>query len=179
MSNPLIELELQDIEVKESFKIKDLDTANWALKKVAAINTKQKEISELAEKERERIESWENEEVSKYENSKEGLQSLLVEYYKTEKDKDPKFKLSTPYGKVTSRKGTKKWEIPNKERFITILKERGFNELVRVKEEVNLADMKKQFHVTDTGHVIDSNGEPIEGTYVIENPTSYSVKAGE
>lgn len=179
MSNPLIEQELQDIEVKESFKIKNLESANWALKKIAAINIKQKEVSELAEKEKERICTWESSELKKFESNKEYLQSLLVEYYKTEKDKDPKFKLSTPYGKVTSRKGTQKWEIPNKTMFIQTLKERGFNDLVRIKEEINLSDLKKQFHVTEDGRVIDSNGQVIEGTYVIDNPTSYTVKAGE
>ncbi|CPO17927.1 bacteriophage Mu Gam-like protein [Staphylococcus aureus] len=39
--------------------------------------------------------------------------------------------------------------------------------------------MKKQFHVTDSGHVIDINGEPLDGAYVVENPTSYTVKAGD
>ncbi|MFI3545132.1 host-nuclease inhibitor Gam family protein [Mammaliicoccus sciuri] len=179
MVNQLIEQELENTEVEESFKIKDLETANWALKKIAAINAKQKEISDLAEKEIEKIEAWRNQEISKYDNSKEGLESLLVEYYRVEKEKDSKFKLSTPYGKVTSRKGTKKWEIPNKERIIETLKARGFNDLIRTKEDINLADMKKQFNVTDSGHVIDSNGETLEGAYVTENPTSYSIKVGD
>ncbi|WP_218696873.1 host-nuclease inhibitor Gam family protein [Mammaliicoccus sciuri] len=179
MANPLIEKELEDIEVKESFKVHDLDSANWALKKIAAINSKQTEVSKVAENEIEKIKLWEETELNRYEGSKEYLQSLLVEYYKAEKEKDPKFKLSTPYGKVTSRKGTQKWEIPNKTMFINTLKERGFNNLVRIKEEINLADLKKQFHVTEDGRVIDTNGEIIEGTYVIDNPTSYSVKAGE
>ncbi|MFI3131990.1 host-nuclease inhibitor Gam family protein [Mammaliicoccus sciuri] len=179
MANPLVEKELKDVEVQESFKVHDLDSANWALKKIAAISTKQSEVSKVAENEIEKIKAWEESELNRYEGSKDYLQSLLVEYYKAEKEKDPKFKLSTPYGKVTSRKGTQKWEIPNKTMFIQTLKERGFNDLVRIKEEINLADLKKQFHVTEDGRVIDSNGEIIEGTYVIDNPTSYSVKAGD
>lgn len=179
MASALIEKELENVEVKESFKVHDLDSANWALKKIAAINTKQAEISQVAENEIERIKTWEYDELNRYESSKEYLQSLLVEYYKVERERDSKFKLSTPYGKVTSRKGTQKWEIPNKERVINTLKQRGFNELIRTKEEINLADMKKQFHVTDSGHVIDINGEPLDGAYVVENPTSYTVKAGD
>ena len=44
------------------FKIRDLDSANWALRKIAAYKKKQAEIKELAESERFKINSWEKSE---------------------------------------------------------------------------------------------------------------------
>lgn len=172
--NKLEEITLNEAE-DEKFKIQDLDTANWAFRKLAAIKSKQEEINKLAQNEIERIQKWQEGELGTLNDSKDYFEHLLTEFYKEQKENDPKFKLSTPYGKLTSRKGTKKWNTPNKDLVIEQLENRGFEHLVRNKKEINLADMKKEFQIVGD-QVVDSNGEVVEGAYITENPTSYSVK---
>lgn len=177
MTNELENQELQELQdtEKDRFEITDLETANWAFRKYAAIQKKEQEINKLAQDEIERIKQWQESETQSLQDSKDYFEFLLTEFYKKQKEIDPKFKLSTPYGKVTSRKGTKKWNIPNQDEVIKELENRGFNNLVRHKKEINLADMKKEFQAVGD-KVVDSNGEVVEGAYIIENPRTYSVK---
>lgn len=130
-------------EEREGFKIDDLQGATWAFRKLRAIEEKHAEVCFIAEQEKVRVESWLEKEKKNYEEDKGYFQFLLSEYYKEERAKDKKFKLSTPYGKVTSRK-SKSWKYEDEPSLIKYLKD---SELpyVRVKEEVNKADLKKAF----------------------------------
>lgn len=141
MENLLIQNDLT--EVREGFKIENLETANWAFRKLRAIEQKENEIKELAQIEIDRINSWKENELNQNEGTKQYFEFLLSEYFKNEKAKDKKFKLSTPYGKVTVRK-SKSWKYENEDALIQYLKD---NEpgLVRSKEEINKAELKKVF----------------------------------
>ncbi|WP_415425744.1 host-nuclease inhibitor Gam family protein [Staphylococcus borealis] len=171
--------ELENIDQDERFTVTDLDSANWVFKKLDAINSKETEINNLADKEIERIKSWKDKEVEKLQSSKEYLESLVVEYFKVEKEKDNRFKLNTPYGKVTSRKGSKVIQVSDEQDVINQLEQRGFNDYVKVTKKLNQADIKKDFNVTDNGTLIDANGEVLDGAYIVEKPTSYSIKVGD
>ncbi|UBH16370.1 host-nuclease inhibitor Gam family protein [Macrococcus armenti] len=171
----MFEQEIIETETSKGFKVNDLDSANWAFKKINALKKKQDEINELAEKEIEKIEAWRKQNSESYQNDISFFEGLLVEYYRTEKEKDDKFKLTSPYGKVTSRKGLVKPEYPNPERVIAELKERGLISYIRTKEEIDKALIKKDFNIVGN-QVVDVNGEPINSIAVSENPTSYSVK---
>lgn len=177
--NELQSQELENIEQDERFTVSDLDSANWVFKKLDAINSKETEINNLADKEIERIKSWKDKETEKLQSSKEYLESLVVEYFKVEKEKDNRFKLNTPYGKVTSRKGSKVIQVSNEQDVINQLEQRGFNDYVKVTKKLNQADIKKDFNIADNGTLIDANGEVLEGASLIEKPTSYSVKVGD
>ncbi|HHC9372063.1 TPA: host-nuclease inhibitor Gam family protein, partial [Staphylococcus aureus] len=91
--NELQERELETFEQDDRFKVTDLDSANWVFKKLDAITTKENEINELANKEIERINEWKDKEVEKLQSGKEYLQSLVIEYYRIQKEQDSKFKL--------------------------------------------------------------------------------------
>lgn len=177
--NKLQEQEIETIEQDERFKVTDLESANWVFKKLDAINSKEEEINDLADKEIERIKSWKDKETEKLQSSKEYLESLVVEYFKIEKEKDNRFKLNTPYGKVTSRKGSKVIQVSSEQDVINQLEQRGFNDYVKVTKKLNQADIKKDFNIADNGALIDANGEVLEGASIIEKPTSYSVKVGD
>lgn len=177
--NELQEQELQNFEQDEKFKVTDLDSANWVFKKLDAINTKEIEIINLAQNEVDRITQWKDKEVEKLQSSKEYLQSLVIDYFAAEKEKDSKFKLNTPYGKVTARKGSKVIQVSNEKNVIEQLKQRGFDNYVKVTEKLNQADIKKDFNVTDNGTLIDANGEVLDGAYIVEKPISYSIKVGD
>lgn len=48
------------------------------------------------------------------------------------RQQDNKFKLNTPYGKVTSRKGSKVLQLSNEQNVIDQLEQRGFDKYIKV-----------------------------------------------
>ena len=68
--NKLQEQEIETIEQDERFKVTDLESANWVFKKLDAINSKEEEINDLADKEIERIKSWKDKETENYKAAK-------------------------------------------------------------------------------------------------------------
>lgn len=149
------------------FKIRDLDSANWALRKIAAYKKKQAEIKELAESERFRIDSWEKSENESIERGISYFEGLLTEYLMEQRKKDPKFKISTPYGKVNTRKQQPKWEYDEKT-VIEYLKSVGMNELIRIKEELNKVDLKKAVTIEDGKAILQ--GVELPGINIFEQP---------
>jgi hypothetical protein len=180
----LFEMELQEIDEimeedtqeKERFRIENLEAANWAFRKLAAIERKRKEIQELANKEIERIKAWQEREERGLDNSKEFFEGLLTEYFAREREKDPKFKISTPYGKVSARKQQPKWHY-DEEKLIEWLKENN-KDLLRVKYEPDKNEIKRVYKVVGT-NVVTDDGEIVEGITVEERPEKVTIKVVE
>ncbi|MBN3369122.1 hypothetical protein CF087_21565 [Clostridium botulinum] len=155
------------MENQETFKIENLKGASWALRKIKECKESILEKEELAKVEKERIEEWLNNETKNDLVSLEYFNGLLVEYYKELKQKDPKAKISTPYGKVTSRKN-KKWNYGNEETLLKYLNSNGYKNLIRTKQEINKTDLKESFLIKD-GIVLDKNtGEVIPEISIVE-----------
>nr|WP_272879137.1 host-nuclease inhibitor Gam family protein [Clostridium sp. Cult2] len=163
-----MELEIEEaIDTAEAadvggrFIIDDLDSANWAFRKLAAIEKKKSEIQELANKEIERIREWQQQEEKGLNNSKGFFEGLLIKYFSKEREKDSKFKLSTPYGKITTRKQQPKWNYED-EKIIESLKSRGISHLVKTEiiEKVNKNELKDSVEVLDDVVVLDGNIVP-------------------
>lgn len=176
----LLEMELQEAletsETKERFKIENLESANWAFRKLAAIERKKKEVQELAQKEIERIKVWQEQEEKALDNSKEFFEGLLTEYFAKEREKDPKFKISTPYGKVSARKQQPKWHYDD-EKLVNWLLEND-KELVRVKYEPDKNEIKKTYKIVGT-NVVTEDGEIVEGIAIEERPEKIDIKVVE
>ena len=176
----LFEMELQEAvevsETQERFKIDNLEAANWAFRKLAAIERKKKEVQELAQKEIERIKTWEQQEISSLNNSKEFFEGLLTEYFAREREKDPKFKISTPYGKVSARKQQPKWHYDD-EKLVNWLLEND-KELVRVKYEPDKNGIKKKYKIIGE-NVVTEDGEIVEGITIEERPEKVTIKVVE
>jgi hypothetical protein len=168
-TNILDEIELEEFEeippeVKERFKIDCLDKANWAIRKLKAFNAHQKEIDILATNEIERIKTWQEKEQKNTDSSSEFFKFLLTEYLYKCRETDKKFKISTPYGKVSTKKQQSKWEFIDKELLMKWLVDNNEN-LIRTKEEPALDLIKKEFRILGT-EVIDSNGEIVPGIFI-------------
>lgn len=183
MMNELLEMELieaeetiEAAEVGGRFTIQDLDSANWAFRKLAAIERKRKEIQELADREIERIKDWQNQEEESLNNSKEFFEGLLTEYFVRQRELDPKFKLSTPYGRVSSRKQQPKWIYDN-DKVVEWLKEND-KELIRVKYEPDKREIKKKYKVVGNT-VVTEDGEIVEGITIEERPEKVTIKVVE
>lgn len=152
MKNTLLDNTLDEVRV--GFKIENLEGATWSFRKLRAIESKMDEIKGIAEEEVNRINTWKEKELEQYSKDKEYFNYLLEEYYREEKAKDKKFKLSTPYGKVSSRK-TAKWEYEEE----TLKDYIRSNDLpfISVKEEIDKAGLKKCFKDgidAETGEII-------------------------
>ena len=168
MSNALLQNDLE--EVREVFSINDLQGATWAFRKLRAIEEKQKEITAIAIEEKLRIDEWLSNESKSLNDDKAYFEGLLSAYYIEERAKDKKFKLSTPYGKVTSRK-TEKYIYEDEQ---AIMDYCNMNELdvIRIKEELDKSAFKK----ICKGGVNQETGEVVPGVRV-ETVESISVKA--
>lgn len=169
--------EIEEVEAKERFKITSLESANWALRKLAAISLKENEIRELMDKEIKRIEEWAKHELNKLNDSTNFFEGLLTEYYIKEKEIDPKFKVSTPYGKITARKQQDKW-IYNDEIVLESLKKRKLDKFIRIKEEVNKSDLKKEVEILENACVQD--GQVLGQVKLLDDGINYAnIETGE
>ena len=168
MNNALLQNDLE--EAREVFAINDLQGATWAFRKLRAIEEKQRELTSIAIEEKNRIDEWLSKENKSLDDDKTYFEGLLSAYYIEERAKDKKFKLSTPYGKVTSRK-TEKYIYEDEQ---AIMDYCNMNELdvIRVKEELDKSAFKK----ICKGGVNQETGEVVPGVRV-ETVESISVKA--
>lgn len=143
--NELVNSELKEIEGQEyeGFKVENIDQVNWCFRKLRALKAKINETKELAVKEKERIDEWEKSESKSADNSIAFFEGLLSEYFVKLRQADPKAKVSTPYGKISSRKSTK-WNYTDEGELLSYLKENDAT-LVKIKESVDRTELKKKY----------------------------------
>lgn len=159
------------------FKVTDLATADWAFKQINELEARVEEKKAYAESEVKRIKAWLMVETESDLSSVDYFKFLLTQYYGELKAENPKAKLSTPHGKVTSRKQQPAitWD---EQATIDYLKEND-PELVKVTEKFNKTDVKKLFSVKQVGEslkLVDENGEMPEIASVAAQPDSITVK---
>lgn len=153
MENLLIQEDLQ--EERKEFIVDSLEGASWAFRKLRAINEKKSEIEKLATAEIERVQAWQDKEVAKLANDEEYFKGVIEVYYAREKAVNPKFKLSTPYGKVSTRK-SKAWTYINEEETMDWIKANRLP-YIKTTEVINKVEFKKAFKDgidTETGEII-------------------------
>lgn len=156
-------------EEREEFTINNLEGATWAFRKLRAIKAKEDELKKVADEEIAKVKTWLENELKTTQGDREYFEGLLTEYYKTEKDKDSKFKLSTPYGKISSRT-TDKYYYEDEEEIKNYCSENGLN-CIKIKKELD----KNAFKKLCKGGVNLETGEVVPGVRV-EKETSISVK---
>ena len=160
---------MENLESKESFKVKDLQSATWVFRRLREIEEKVNEITAVAIEEKERINDWLFNETKALQQDKEYFEGLLSAYYIQERAKNKRFKLSTPYGKVTIRK-SKKWNYDDE-----VVKEYIKAEnlpYIRIKEELDKTSLKKEFK----DGINPITGEIVPGI-TIEETESITIKA--
>lgn len=160
-------------EMKERFKITSLESANWAFRKLKAINKNKMEVNLLADEEMKRIKKWQEKELSQYERSENFFNFLLEEYYRDQRELDPKFTLSTPYGKVSGRKQQSKW-IYDDEKLTKWLAEND-GRFIKVTYTPKKAELKKEYIINDDV-VVTKDGEIVEGIAIKEQEDSVTIK---
>lgn len=166
--NILLENDLH--EAKKEFKVTDLQNATWVLRKLRALNKKADEINAVAVEEITRINEWAEKEVKALNSDKAYFEGLLTAYYLEERAKDKKFKLSTPFGGLTTRK-SKKYIYEDEQAIIDYCNTNEID-VIRVKEELDKASFKQ---LCEDG-VNQETGEVVPGVRV-EVVENISIKA--
>lgn len=164
--------------VKEKFSITNLDSLNWTFRKVKDLKDKEKEIKQLAQKEKDRIEYWERQELSSINQSLDFFQALVSEYHAAVLSENPKAKtLSTPYGKTKARKSKEQPEKVNENSILEHVIESGMDDYL--KTSLKWGDMKKDLKIVEIAGekvVIDSLGQIVPGVEVKPESISFTLE---
>lgn len=163
--------EAEEFDKQESWKINDINTASWALKKISSLNKLKSQNDMLVKEEMEKLRKWQDSKNGSIDASIEFFENKLGEFYQSESNGDVKYKIETPNGYVSTRKTPQKFNYLDSA--IDELKSAGLSEFVRVKEEVNKKDLKKNLMVTEDFKVVSPNGEILTGVVVV--PESYNL----
>lgn len=159
---------LKDIteEDKKKFKVTNAQSANWVFRKIKAINTKLKETDDMYDEEILRMKTWKDKQTKKYEELKAFFDGLITEHVMEEKNKDPKYKLSTPYGSAYVKTSPEKW-VYDEEAVLKWL-DKNKKDLIHIEKTIKKKDLKEYAAVIN-GKAIDINtGEEIAGVTIID-----------
>ena len=170
----MLEFDENERETKKPFQITNIDSCNWAFRKLAVVQLKEDDIRMTAENEINRITQWKNKELEKLQSEKEFFEGLLQEYFLKEKATDPKFKINTPYGKVSSRKQQPEYKY-DVDKFIEWAEKNEHVDLIRIKKEVDKTATKKAFAINGNQLVDEDTGEIVEGATVASREDIISV----
>jgi len=168
-------VELTKEEVVEQFKIDGLDSADWALRKIAINNKSLQEKEALFAK----YEQWIKEERTKTERDNSFFEYLLTDYHVRVLAENPKQKsISTPNGKIQST--TRKPAIVKPEKdslpqLIEYVEQNDFNKFVEVKKELKWTEFKKELTLTADLKVVDSNGQVVPNIPISEGGTTFKI----
>lgn len=172
--------EVEEIQQYQQFQITDLDSLNWALRKVHAYDSQLKEIQTVANSERQRINSWEERESKGIKDSIQFFHNLIAEYHSKVLAEDPKKKtLSTPYGKSKSTTSKAQPDKKDEELLIKFVEE---NELPFVEKVPKLkwSELKKTLQILEKANgeqiVINENGQEVPGVTVKQQTTTFKVE---
>lgn len=155
----------------------DSDTkAEWALRKIKAAQEEHDRIEALIETEENRLKERKSQIDKKLESDTSYLKYLLNSYIQTVKCKETKTQKS--YQLLTGKLVYKYGGIDFQKDETALLEwtKKEHPELVKTKESVDWANLKKEFTVTEKGEVIDSSGEILDFIQTERKPDRLEVK---
>ena len=159
----------------QAFDIEDDKKASWALKKYKLLEIEEDRKAKLVKDETERLKLWLLSEQEKIDKKKAYLEQMLGGYLMELRKDDPKAKVDTPYGTVSTRKNPDKW-IYEDQAVIKFLHEAEMDKFIRVKEEIDKTPLKKALKVLD-GKAYTEAGEEVAGISVENAGEKIVIKA--
>ena len=168
--------EFDPVEVpRERFVVDDDSSATWAMRKALAAQRAIDEVQAIAAAEVERITAWAERETAGHQHDYDYFAGLLIAYGMAQRQEGRK-SVSLPYGKITSRAGSKSTQI-DPEVFVPWAKEHA-PDLVKVetKETPIKAAIAKAGTVTDDGVLVTADGEVVPGVTVTTGDVTYNVE---
>ena len=161
--------EIIEEKVEDDIPITDKEIATSIMKRLKYVNMLKEENTAIAEKEIQKIRAWQDDVNSELDQKVKYYEEVLIEFYKKQQELNPKYKLDTPYGKVTKRK-SKKWSY-DEEAIIEFLEENMYIDMINIEKSIKKNEIKKAFpEGIDT-----SSGQVIDGITITEE-TNYNIK---
>lgn len=158
-------VEQQAPEQNEAWKIRSLEDADWAIRTIRDAEKNRDQKLDYIKREKERLKAFEDK-VKKDEIEETAfLRTCLSDYIAEQREENPKFKLQTLNGSASVRT-TKKWTYDDDAVMDALKKDDDLKSYIRIKEEINKAQMKKDLIVTGSGTVATKDGEVIDGITV-------------
>lgn len=160
-------------EEKEQFVIDTPEKADWALKKLQEIKRQQLEVDKRADEQIKPVEDWRKKELGKLSDSEIYFTMLLTEYADNNRDKDNKFRFSSPYGKIYTRK-IKKWTYDEQK----VIDEYKDTDVVQNVPKLNKNELKKRVEFINGKPVDKETGAVVDGVE-IEEVSKVNIKTEE
>jgi len=161
--------EVLEENLEEGLEVTDNEIATSIMKRLKYVNMLKEENTAIAEKEIQKIRAWEDEVNSELDEKVKYYEEVLIEFYKKQQELNPKYKLDTPYGKITKRK-SKKWSY-DEEAIIEFLEENMYIDMINIEKSIKKNDIKKAF----PEGIDASSGQVIDGITITEE-TNYNIK---
>lgn len=158
------DLENDEVVSKTKFEITDLSSATWAMRKYRALAAKDDELKKVALEQKESIDTWLESKLQANQDSRAFFEGLFADYLTKLRADDPKARIETPFGTVSTRK-TPTGVNWSDEAVVQSLEKQGLNELINIKKTPDKKQIKKKFHfvkgryVNDEGQIIDGASE--------------------
>lgn len=165
-------------EPGERFRIENDEQAVWAMRKLAAARRRMDEITAISEAEIDRIKDWAEHEARTPMRDMDYFEAILREYAIGQRAEGRKT-ISTPYGSVKSRAGQPKWSVEDAEAFLSWARRNNRSDLIRVREDADLAKMKATLENTGPSAVDPETGEVVPGVVVSDAETSFTVEVAK
>lgn len=164
-----------ETDEKQPFRVTDLRSLNWAMKKYKEQHDEIEEYKSFYNEEKAKLDAWFQKVVKAPQDSMEYFESLIVDYARREREENDKKSLSTPIGKVTSRKSAATIQQGDKAALEEYAIENKIEEALKV--TLDWTALKKMLAITDDGKVVNTEtGEIVEGAKVKPETVSYKVE---
>jgi hypothetical protein len=160
---PKLDLENESTEVeKPKFEVHDLSSATWVMRKLRDFNNQDTEVKRVAQEQIVAIQKWQQKELEKNESSREYMEGLLSDYLHDMRQTDPKARISTPYGTVSTRKQREGVNWPNDKKLVQSLSDQGLTQYLKPNPKPDKTAIKKDFHFVGD-HFISNDGMILDG----------------
>ena len=160
---PKLDLENESTEVeKPKFEVHDLSSATWVMRKLCDFNNQDTEVKRVAQEQIVAIQKWQQKELEKNESSREYMEGLLSDYLHDMCQTDPKARISTPYGTVSTRKQREGVNWPNDKKLVQSLSDQGLTQYLKPNPKPDKTAIKKDFHFVGD-HFISNDGMILDG----------------
>lgn len=168
-----LDVTVETDEQRERFKIENDTMATWAMRKLATIQSKQRENVAIGDAEVQRINEWVESVNKPLERDASFFENILADYGRRQRIENDRKSISLPHGEIKTRAGSDKWLI-NPALTLEWLRANGHDNLIKVKEEPSLTAMKEAF-ITDGERALTQDGEVVPGIAVQHSEFTVSV----
>lgn len=175
MMNPLVQHDLEDeTTTKPTFQVTDISSATWAMRKLKASVEQDEELKKAAQAQIQDIQDWLDNKLKANEDSRSYLKGLVTDYLFKEREQDPKFRVETPYGTVSTRKNPA-GVLWSDAKVLGSLKDQGLTDLIITEEKPDKKAIKKAFSFQN-GKYVNEDGQVLEGTSEKESTIKVNFK---